>query len=126
MLADDKCLHPPKHNRRAMLFDRRTLAGKTKATHQFLKSLRAVSMIATLAIIGCAFASSETPTHDSNSACASCHRAIYERYRHTPMANGSGPAVDGFTPADFTHQASGIHYRIYEDGGKVYLSYDRA
>ncbi len=47
------------------------------------------------------------------------------------MANASGPAadrltsVDGFTPADFVHQASGIHYRVYEDAGRVFLSYDR-
>ena len=41
------------------------------------------------------------------------------------MANGSGLAVDGFTPADFTHQVSGIHYRIFEREGQVYLSYDR-
>jgi predicted CXXCH cytochrome family protein len=67
----------------------------------------------------------QTPS-DPNAACASCHRAIYDRYRRTPMANGSGPAVDGFTPADFIHQASGIHYRIYEDAGRIFMSYDRA
>ena len=41
------------------------------------------------------------------------------------MANGSGPAAAGFTPADFTHQTSGIHYRVYEDGSRVFMSYDR-
>ena len=60
-----------------------------------------------------------------NAACASCHRAIYDRYQRTPMANGSGRAIDGLTSADFTHAASGIHYRIYEDAGRVYMSYDR-
>lgn len=46
------------------------------------------------------------------------------------MANASGLAIDGLTPADFTHPASGIHYRIYEgsgeETGRVYLSYDRS
>jgi predicted CXXCH cytochrome family protein len=70
-------------------------------------------------------ASTSKRPENADSACSSCHRAIYERYRHTPMANGSGPAVDGFTPADFTHQASGVHYRIYQEGSQVYLSYDR-
>lgn len=41
------------------------------------------------------------------------------------MANASGPAVDGFLPADFSHAASGIHYGISEDEGHVWLSYER-
>ena len=41
------------------------------------------------------------------------------------MANASGPAAAGFIPADFYHAASGVHYRIYEDGGKVWLSFER-
>jgi predicted CXXCH cytochrome family protein len=60
-----------------------------------------------------------------NLACAECHRNIYEQYRNTPMANASGSAISGLTPADFTHLASGVHYRIYSEGKQVYLSYDR-
>lgn len=41
------------------------------------------------------------------------------------MANASGPAINGLTPADFTHPASGVHYLIYSESGHVYLSYDR-
>lgn len=62
---------------------------------------------------------------DPNAACAGCHREIYERYRKTPMANASGAAIDGFMPADFVHAASGVHYRVYEEDGKVWLSYER-
>lgn len=58
-------------------------------------------------------------------ACASCHRAIYERYESTPMANASGPANRGFIPADFVHVASGVHYRITEEGDCVWLDYAR-
>jgi len=58
--------------------------------------------------------------------CASCHRAIYERYEKTPMAHASGPADEGFLPADFVHASSGVHYRITEDAGKVWLSYARS
>jgi predicted CXXCH cytochrome family protein len=85
----------------------------------------AASWAASLVIAIFASASSSSAPQDPNTACASCHSAIYEQYRHTPMANGSGPAVDGFTPADFTHPASGIHYRIFEKDGRVFLSYDR-
>ncbi len=62
---------------------------------------------------------------DPNAACAPCHREIYHRYRNTPMANASGPAADGLTPADFLHAASGIHYKVFQESGKVWLSYAR-
>lgn len=41
------------------------------------------------------------------------------------MANASGGAAAGFIPADFEHTASGVHYRITEEGGHVWLSYER-
>src|SRR5580692_12369087 len=62
---------------------------------------------------------------DPNAACAPCHRAIYQRYRQTPMANASGPANEGLIPADFLHIASGVHYRVAEEAGRVWLSYER-
>ena len=33
--------------------------------------------------------------------------------------------MDNLSPADFVHQKSGVHYRIYADGGKVWLSFER-
>jgi predicted CXXCH cytochrome family protein len=62
---------------------------------------------------------------DPNAACAPCHREIYDRYRTTPMANASGPAIEGFLPADFVHPASGVHYRVTEEARNVWLSYER-
>ena len=41
------------------------------------------------------------------------------------MAQASGPAIANFFPADFVHQKSGVHYRIYSDQGKVWLSFER-
>jgi len=70
-------------------------------------------------------ARAEPATRDPNSACASCHREIFERYRTTPMANASGFALDGFISGDFTHEGSGVHYKLIEDGGKVWLTYER-
>lgn len=60
-----------------------------------------------------------------NQACAPCHSAIYESYQRTSMAHASGPAIDGFMPAEFTHKASGVHYRIYTENGRAWLSFDR-
>ncbi|WP_348263599.1 tetratricopeptide repeat protein [Telmatobacter sp. DSM 110680] len=57
--------------------------------------------------------------------CATCHREIYQRYRTTPMANASGPAVDGFIPGEFVHAASGVHFRVAAEAGQVWLSYER-
>jgi len=62
---------------------------------------------------------------DANAACASCHRAIYERYRRTPMSNASGSAAAGFMPARFDHGASGVSYRIEEENGRVWLRFER-
>lgn len=41
------------------------------------------------------------------------------------MANASGPAIDGFIPADFVHKTSGVHYRIEKTADTVWLTYER-
>jgi tetratricopeptide (TPR) repeat protein len=41
------------------------------------------------------------------------------------MAQASGPAMDNLIPADFVHKKSGVHYRIYADDGKAWLSFER-
>jgi len=60
-----------------------------------------------------------------DAVCAKCHGAISDSYKRTPMAHASGPAGENFIPADFTHPESGVHYRIYQDNGRVWLSFDR-
>ncbi len=58
-------------------------------------------------------------------ACAKCHPAIYKSYERTAMAHASGPAVENLFTADFTHRESGVHFRIYAEGGRGWLSFDR-
>ncbi len=41
------------------------------------------------------------------------------------MARASGPAAEGFIAADFTHAASGVHYKMELDHGQVWLKYER-
>jgi hypothetical protein len=48
-----------------------------------------------------------------------------ERYRQTPMAKASGPATEDFLPGDFTHAASGVHYRVFLRDGAAWLSFSR-
>jgi tetratricopeptide (TPR) repeat protein len=62
---------------------------------------------------------------DPDAACARCHAQISAAWKSTPMAHASGPAAEGFIPADLTHAASGVHYRISLDQGQVWLSYQR-
>jgi Flp pilus assembly protein TadD len=47
---------------------------------------------------------------DPSSACAPCHREIYERYRATPMALTSG--VPAPSRGSFPHAATGFQYRV--------------
>ena len=70
-------------------------------------------------------ARADAELRDPDAQCAACHREIYERYRTTPMANASGLATEGFLPGDFVHTASGVHYRVAEENGRVWLSYER-
>ena len=41
------------------------------------------------------------------------------------MANASGPAIKEVIPGEFRHAKSGVVYRIYEQDGKAWLSFDR-
>jgi len=57
--------------------------------------------------------------------CAGCHKDIYERYEHTPMAKGSGAATAGLLQGEFLHAASGVRYNVFLRDGKAWMSYDR-
>jgi len=76
---------------------------------------------------GAQAASLDANGYVGNQACAGCHSSIYESYSKTSMANASGLAGDNLIPADFVHQKSGVHYRIYAENGsgKVWLSFER-
>ena len=60
-----------------------------------------------------------------NEACVGCHASIADSYSRTHMAHASGRAAENFISADFTHPPSGVHYRISEQDGHVWLSFDR-
>ncbi len=57
--------------------------------------------------------------------CAGCHREIYDNYERTPMARGSGMAVDGLLQGGFLHAPSGIRYSIFLRDGKAWMSFER-
>ena len=79
----------------------------------------------TSSLTGATSGVSVNPTYVGNEACAKCHSSIYNSYKQTPMAHASGLSMENIIPADFTHQASGVHYRIYADAGRAWLTFDR-
>jgi predicted CXXCH cytochrome family protein len=58
-------------------------------------------------------------------ACAKCHVEIYNSYSSTAMAQASGPAMQGLLTGDFVHAPSRVHYRVYAEDGKAWMSFDR-
>jgi predicted CXXCH cytochrome family protein len=67
----------------------------------------------------------EVAASTGNEACQSCHAAIYKSYLLTAMARASGAAADGLLPGDFIHTASDVHYRVYEENGTAWMSFER-
>jgi tetratricopeptide (TPR) repeat protein len=70
-------------------------------------------------------AASSPKEYVGNEPCASCHAEIYKSYARTAMAHASGPASQELIPGDFTHAASGVHYRVYSDAEGAWLSFER-
>ena len=66
-----------------------------------------------------------TADPDPDAACAHCHQSIFDRYRKTPMANASGPALDGLLTGGFTHAQSGVEYKVFVRDGQPVMSYQR-
>jgi tetratricopeptide (TPR) repeat protein len=91
---------------------------------RILAALLSVS-VASIAQTSARQPSSEPNGYIGNEACAGCHSSIYNSYEQTSMAHASGPALDRLITADFVHQKSGVHYRIYAEDGKVWLSFER-
>lgn len=81
-----------------------------------------VACLVTIPVVG---GNPDTNGYAENRACAGCHAALYQSYLKTPMARASGPASDDLMPADFTHRPSGVHYHIFRDGGRAWLTFER-
>jgi tetratricopeptide (TPR) repeat protein len=67
----------------------------------------------------------DTNGYVGNEACAQCHAAIVDSYQRTAMAHASGPAARNPMTGDFVHKKSGVHYRIYSEDGRLWLSFER-
>nr|WP_246408873.1 tetratricopeptide repeat protein [Granulicella aggregans] len=68
---------------------------------------------------------SRATLENPDAACAACHQTIYDKYRQTGMARGSGVAMDGLIAGGFHHAPSGVDYRVFERDGAAWMSYSR-
>lgn len=64
------------------------------------------------------------PVSQADAVCAKCHAEIFHNYLGTPMANASGHAMDRLIPGSLDHAASGVKYRVFEQDGSPWLTYD--
>ncbi len=94
-----------------------------------MRSTASVLLALGLAAMAIAGATATTvlqpPTEIGNAACRSCHRQIYDAYARTQMARTSGPALAGLVEGNFTHAPSGIRYRVFAEGDRAALSFER-
>ena len=60
-----------------------------------------------------------------NEACARCHAEISSSYQKTVMAGASGAASNGLITGQFDDKDSGVRYRVYQQDGRVWMSYER-
>ncbi len=78
-----------------------------------------------LILMGCA------PFAVASPQCAGCHRAIYESYSRTPMAQtsgraGAGPMRESFTNAAFYHAPTGFRYRAGRNAGGYFFEFGKS
>ncbi|HMK29328.1 MAG TPA: multiheme c-type cytochrome [Terriglobales bacterium] len=79
-----------------------------------------------MAVASRVFAGTSGQDYVGNEVCARCHDHIYASYSRTAMAHASGPASEDPISADFVHAKSGVHYRVYVKGNRVWLSFERS
>lgn len=68
-------------------------------------------------------AKTATPVRQADAACAQCHRAIYDSYVRTPMANSGGPAAARLRPGSYDHTSAHVSYTLKEVNGKPVLDW---
>jgi tetratricopeptide (TPR) repeat protein len=101
------------------------MGGVEEGRHRLARWAAAGGVVCVLLPVARTQAPSQSAAASPDAACAGCHRSIYEHYEVTPMARASGAAMDGLIEGSFAHEASGVHYKIFERDGAGWLSYAR-
>jgi len=71
--------------------------------------------------------SQSVPSRNANhdALCSKCHSEIVAKYAKTAMAHASGQASDGPIQGKYFHTQSKVDYRLQEEGGKLWLDFNR-
>jgi len=105
---------------------------------RFLLLAFLLSVVASVLCRAVSYSAQDSPQHTvpvgksrltsyvGSKVCATCHAEIYKKYLQTTMAKASGAANRAIIPGEFLHTPSKVHYKIYEENGKAWLSFDRA
>jgi len=109
---------------------RNTVARKTMTREAGTRKSRLVAGFLLVAVVGlCRPVRAQTRNAESEAeseSCSRCHSEIYKTYGKTGMANASGRAADGLIPGAFEDKTSDVRYRVYKEGDRVWMSYERA
>ena len=60
-----------------------------------------------------------------NEACARCHAELSNSYEKTVMSGASGEAANGLITGQFDDKDSGVRYRVFQQDGRVWMSFER-
>jgi predicted CXXCH cytochrome family protein len=108
--------------------------GRISAIHPYLPSCISIALLFGITCflqaqnpgkLGLHIAKDNLRLSSAGQDCVACHAEIVRNYNATTMARASGPALQALIPGEFTHAPSGVHYRIYDDGGKAWLGFER-
>ena len=102
------------------------------------RCLCGVFVVLAIPLLSPAFLSAQTPppindppkpasasAYTGDKACERCHVEIYQNYQKTAMARASGPANGNLIPGEFFQAPSRVRYKVYEQDGRAWLSFDR-
>ena len=92
---------------------------------QILRVAAVAFIVVAVAAVSQSINPAPAKTPSGNDACARCHAEISSSYHKTIMAGASGVASDALIAGQFDDKDSGVRYRVYQQGGRVWMSYER-
>jgi tetratricopeptide (TPR) repeat protein len=81
--------------------------------------------ILVMAVLGVGSSAQMKNADPGSEACSGCHAEIYAAYMKTVMAGASGAAGAGLITGELKHKKSGVVYRVYQQEGRTWMSYER-
>jgi len=68
---------------------------------------------------------SQSKLRSVDATCSKCHSGIVSEYARTAMAHASGAALDRPIEGRYFHKQSKVEYWLQQEGGRLFLNFDR-